>query len=247
MSTFKILGPLALAGVLFMFCAGCGGGGSGSSTAIGSSTTLIPELNNYTWNYKLSGTVTPAAGGGGSQTVTGTATATVTTTNFAGEPAFEIDLASNISLDGGAAIPTSLIYYVTQDANGNLIELGQSQTDSSGTTTQTVSSPSLTDSELFPGTYSAGETVGETINFTSSSEAYLLEVIGSTQVTVPAATFSTWQESIAVNNAPFATEDWVPSLGFFVYANFVNQEQLGSTLYNLNINYALTSTSVPGA
>ena len=247
MSTFKILGPLALAGVLFAFCAGCGGGG-GSSTgaAIGSSTVLIPELNNYTWNYKLSGTVTPA-GGGGSQTVTGTATATVTTTNFAGEPAFEIDLASNISLDGGAAIPTSLIYYVTQDANGNLIELGQSQTDSSGTTTLTVSSPSLTDSEIFPGTYSAGETVGETINFTSSSEAYLLEVIGAGQLTVPAGTFNVWQESIAINNATFATEDWVPSLGFFVYANFVNQEQLGSTLYNMNIDYALTSTSVPGA
>jgi hypothetical protein len=209
--------------------------------------TLTAEVANNTWNYNISGTATPV-GGGAAQPISGTATAKVISMTFNSNtvPAFQI--VSNISVNGGPSTPVTVTYYFQQDGNNDIIELGQSHTDSSGTTTKTVTAPSQANSEIFPGTFSNGETVTETINFTdTTSENYELVIGSPARENTPAGTFNTWPATITIGGVANGTQFWDPAIGFFVAGNIITVSEVGATTYSLNISYSLTSTNVsPG-
>lgn len=231
-----------LAAVCALLAAGCGGEGGGDHGGpFHPSTTLATETPGTTWTYALSGTATPT-GGGSSEIVSGTAQATVTSTTFNAQPVLAISLDSSISLNGGSVNHLIITYYVQQDVNGNIIEYGSSRTDSSGTTTLTVSNPSLANSELYPGTFSQGETINTNPSFTNNtSETYEFQIVQASQVNTQDGSYATWEATASIDGNPLGTQYWDPAIGSFVKGTFLGQGELGATTYNLTINYNLTS------
>lgn len=236
------ISAIVISGALLVLgTAGCGGSNNGS-TSIKPSTTLTTETPGYTWNYTITGEAIPTAGGT-AEPVTGTAQATVTNAVVNGST-LALALTTNISVNGGTSYPISITYYVAQNDTGDIIEYAISHTDSSGTVTHNVTSPSLANSEIFPGTFTQGETIGETINYNGgSSDAYSLEVVQPVEVTTTAGNFATWQANVVDDGEPLGTQYWDPAMGMFVKGNINAQAYLGATQYNLSVNYSLTSTS----
>jgi len=222
--------------------AGCGGS---SSTPIHPATTLITVQNGDQWQYNITGTATPT-GGGQALPITGTAIINTGSTTVNAQPALVFSIASNVSVNGAAAVQIVQDIYFTQDVNGNLIEVQQSLQDSSGVKTKTVTTPSLANSEIFPGTFSNGETVAETIDFTdTTSEAYKLVVGAPAQETTPAGVFNTWPTTITIGGAAQGTEFWDPAIGMFVQGTInTGNVDVSGTNYNLSISYALTKVTL---
>ncbi|HEX5324819.1 MAG TPA: hypothetical protein VFW40_13610, partial [Capsulimonadaceae bacterium] len=105
--------------------------------------------------------------------------------------------------------------------------------------------PTLANSELFPGTFSQGTAISEILHFTdTTTQAYTLLVGAPIQVNSTAGLFNTWTTTITGQAS--GTQYWDPGLGFFVKGNIVNQANVGGTLYNFNLAYSLTATNVSG-
>lgn len=262
---------LALVAIIALLASGCGGGG-GKGNVTGNAqvtpaTHLITEAQTGTiWSYSITGTATPVAGGS-AENVTGTGYfEVISVPSMFSVPAIKLGIDSTIDVIGGQGSFEAL-YYVAQDsATDSLYELQEDMPDSAGSESIIpTTSPSLSTTELIPGTFYQGESIEKTFDFgtagdtilegpASGSLTYNAVVQAPQEVSTPAGSFATWPVQFNITGCQegitSGTEYWNPALGFFVSATLnienvhISSDSGGTIAYNMSLTYTLTSTNV---
>lgn len=234
------LGILGCCLLTVLAFSGCGGGGGSSNNtpapfALATQTRTVAPGDS--WTYSVTGSGKNTAGT--NVTVTGTVRISVTTATLGSSPV--LALASShtyVVSDGSSLIGTTTVFF-TQDAQGNIIGLGDDQ--GAGGTIRTLIAPS----EQYPGTWSPTSAFSTTQSFTNGDSQFdTFAVVGSQVVSVPVGSFTTWQanETTMIGTSQDADIIWfAPEMGMFVKAT--EQGNLNGALFTLNL--ILTSTNVP--
>ena len=260
---------LALFAIITLLAAGCGGGGGsgsggGNGQVIPASKLISLAQTGTIWSYSITGTATPVAGGA-AEDVTGTGYFEVIS-ETSPSPPLKLGIDSTISLVGGQGSFEPVLYVAQDGTTGSLYEIDEELPDSAGTAgVSPTTSPSLSSTEIIPGTFYQGETIDKTFSFedtgdtifegpTSGSMTYSAVVQAPQEVSTPAGSFATWPLQFRITGCDegitSGTEYWNPALGYYVLANLnianvhINSVNGGTIAYNLSLTYTLTSTNV---